>query len=477
MVVKFYNLSKRTNSTKQPTGAGVEHSCVLKSASGILDPVIELQLPITSAPRWNYAYISDYGRYYWVTDAVFRDRLWELSLKVDPLASFKSSIGGSSLYVLRASAEKDGSISDMMYPLKSTYTVEAGSILQTPWWTLAPGVTSGYFVIGIMGRITDAGQAGGITYLVMGPSQFKTFTEKLFADDLSYYVGGGAIGISDTLAKMIFNPAEYINSVTWVPGEPGNTTVAQNGWHVGWWSYDQAVKTLNPASRLTYSASLSFSDHPLAATRGNYMNAEPFTQRWVFLPRVGYVTLDTNYLADKSGIDVTLEVDPITGAGIYAIFPSGGGAPLDRIGCQIGVPVQLAQTGISFTEAWSSVENSISGSVSAALNPGTFAGSVTSLDSAISSIASILAPHITKTGTQGGYLGLVGAGSPIMLSVFRDVADDDNAENGRPLCAVRQINNLSGYVKVMHGDVSDGNATEMELDAIRASLESGMFYE
>lgn len=477
MVVKFFNLSKKTNSTKQPTGAGTEHNCILKSASGILDPVIELQLPADTAPGWNYAYIPNYNRYYWIQNAVFQDRLWNIYLKADPLASFKSAIGASTLFVLRSSATKDGAISDMMYPLKTTYTAEAGDILSTPWWTLAPGVNSGFFVIGIMGRITDSGQAGGITYLVMGPAQFKVFTEKLFADDLSYYTGGGSLGIADTLAKMIFNPAEYINSVTWIPGEPGNIQIAQNGWHVGWWSYDQAVKTLQPASRLTYSATLTFSSHPLAATRGVYLNAEPFTQRWVFLPRVGYVTLDTNYLADKNGISITLEVDPITGAGVYAIYPDGGGAPLDRIGCQIGVPIQLAQTGITFSDAWGAIENTVTNSIQAAITPASFAGSITSLDAAISSTASILAPHITATGSQGGYLGLIGAGSPSMLSVFRDVTDEDNTENGRPLCQNRTPASLGGYMKVMNGDIEASGATERELDEIRSALETGFYFE
>lgn len=477
MIVRFYNLSKRSNSTKQPTGTGSEYNCILKSASGILRPVIELQLSITQAPAWNYAYIPDYNRYYWITDCVYSGRLWEISLAVDPLASFKTDIGGSTLYVLRASAEKDGAITDMMYPLKETYTAEAGEIISTPWWTLAPGVSSGYFVVGIMGRITDATQAGGITYLVMGPNQFKEFTEKLFADDLSYYTGTDPLGIGESLAKMIFNPAEYINSVTWIPGEPGGVTIAANGWHVGWWSYDQAVKTLSPASRLTYSATLSFSAHPAASARGVFMNSAPFTQRWVFLPRVGYVTLDTNYLTDKSGIVVNLEVDPITGAGVYTISPQGGGAPLERIGCQIGVPVQLAQTGISFTEAWGAIESTVGAGMSAALSASPSSGSVASLDAAIGSVSSILSPHITKIGSQGGYLGLVGAGSPIMLSVFRDVAEADNTENGSPLCKNRQLSTLGGYIKVMHGDISASGATGSELDQIRGYLESGFYYE
>ena len=115
--------------------------------------------------------------------------------------------------------------------------------------------------------------------------------------------------------------------------------------------------------------------------------------------------------------------------------------------------------------------------MSAALSAVPSSGSVASLDAAIGSVSSVLAPHITKIGNQGGYLGLVGAGSPIMLSLFRDVADADNAENGSPLCKNRRLSKLGGYIKVMHGDVNASGATPSELDQIRSELESGIYYE
>ena len=54
--------------------------------------------------------------------------------------------------------------------------------------------------------------------------------------------------------------------------------------------------------------------------------------------------------------------------------------------------------------------------------------------------------------------------------------DDDNTHNGRPLCDVRQISSLSGYMIIQDGDVTiAGTATEDS--KIRNYLEAGFYYE
>ena len=58
---------------------------------------------------------------------------------------------------------------------------------------------------------------------------------------------------------------------------------------------------------------------------------------------------------------------------------------------------------------------------------------------------------------------------------FRPV-DDDNTHNGRPLCEVRQISSLSGYMLVQDGDV-EINGTSAEDAAVRNYLETGFYYE
>ena len=110
-VVNFYNFAKRENSTARPSG-GTSFNCILKSESSIINPTIELQLSIDTAPSYNYAYIPSYNRYYFVKEWTFNNRLWSASLSVDVLATYKTEIGNSFLYVTRSSAAFVRSIGD-----------------------------------------------------------------------------------------------------------------------------------------------------------------------------------------------------------------------------------------------------------------------------------------------------------------------------------------------------------------------------
>ena len=65
MTVTFYDFSKCINSTKQPTGVGTDVSVVLKEGCSVENPILVLT---GNNFTYNYAYISDFGRYYFVTD-------------------------------------------------------------------------------------------------------------------------------------------------------------------------------------------------------------------------------------------------------------------------------------------------------------------------------------------------------------------------------------------------------------------------
>lgn len=469
--VNFYNFGKKINSTGQPAGSGTEYDCIVRTETGILYPTVSIDYGLSSPPLFNYCKIPAFNRYYWVRDWQFVNRLWTANLAVDHLASFKSAIGSSTLYITRSSYSKNGYIADTRYPLSTQATIEQVTDASPYWWTLQPNVTGGVYIVGILGRIESGQTAGGITYLCLGPNQFRSFTESLFKDDLSYYTGGGGLGsITDDVMKMIFQPYDYIASVTWLPAEPANTSVSANGWHVGFWSYNQAVKVLSPAATLHFDCSYSLSDHPQASTRGAYCNTAPYTQRILRLPRVGAISLDSSVLANISSITISLDVDPITGSGVYEIY--GGGLLLDRISAAIGVSVQLSSTGdISFGEYLGTMTKIVGATADS------FTGSPIAGAANVLSAVDVLGPHISPISSQGGYLGLQGAAIPRLYNVFRTIVDDDNTEQGRPLCTNGTVSSYPGYMEVLNGDISASGATREELDAIRSDLETGFYYE
>ena len=79
----------------------------LREPSSVTNPVIkvEMQSPVAC----NYAYISEFSRYYYIDDIVsLRTNLWELHLRVDVLMSFKQGIRNSQVIVDESAVESAG---------------------------------------------------------------------------------------------------------------------------------------------------------------------------------------------------------------------------------------------------------------------------------------------------------------------------------------------------------------------------------
>ena len=77
-------------------------------------------------------------------------------------------------------------------------------------------------------------------------------------------------------------------------------------------------------------------------------------------------------------------------------------------------------------------------------------------------------------GSVGSSDSLVG--TPALQAVFTDIVPDDVNSRGRPLCQVRRIDTLRGYIQCIDVEVNVG-CTGMEHDMIKAHMERGFFYE
>ena len=121
--VRLFRFSKRNNSTARPSG-GTSFPCTIKAESGVLNPDLIIDFGgAASFSDYNYAYIPDFDRYYWISEMINMGPVWNLKLRCDSLASWRDTIGGTSLYVLRSSAESDGNIMDTYYPASTDSTL------------------------------------------------------------------------------------------------------------------------------------------------------------------------------------------------------------------------------------------------------------------------------------------------------------------------------------------------------------------
>lgn len=104
--------------SKQLDSAVSEHSFLLKDGCSIDKPVISFSAPANIAASLNYAYIADFGRYYWITDRnSTTNGVVELTLESDPWTSFATQLRGVSATVDRSASNWQGFLYDNGYQL------------------------------------------------------------------------------------------------------------------------------------------------------------------------------------------------------------------------------------------------------------------------------------------------------------------------------------------------------------------------
>ena len=91
MDIIFYTISDEKNKLTKTLDDVVTFSGVLKEETSIIKPSIIIEAENLSS--YNYIYISDFGRYYFIKDITsIKNNLWRVTCFVDVLMSFKSAI-------------------------------------------------------------------------------------------------------------------------------------------------------------------------------------------------------------------------------------------------------------------------------------------------------------------------------------------------------------------------------------------------
>lgn len=99
----YYNTSDNNVLDKQIQEAFTSPMLgILRDESSILAPVITVEASVSSFANVNYAYISEFGRYYYIEDiSSIRNGLTQITMRVDVLMSYKDQIKNSSALVKR----------------------------------------------------------------------------------------------------------------------------------------------------------------------------------------------------------------------------------------------------------------------------------------------------------------------------------------------------------------------------------------
>lgn len=467
ITVNFWStFSKRKNSTAQPPAqADQSFSCVLKSDSGILNPVLEIGLPMISSPAaLTYAQIPSYNRYYWVTDWQWSGGLWLCSLAVDPLASYKAVIGASSRYILRAAADYNADIVDSFYPPEShvTVTIEPHSF---GWHN---NFTNGRFVLGIVSG--KGGLLGSTDYYILSPADMRALMSYLYP--LSSGSWTNYVDVSSIIDRAVYNPSDYIVSCKYFPLALGG--IEQDELLAfGNFETNVAVEPLSkPDQWPTYQHDYSLPSDWLS--RDARERCSPYCSIYYWLNPWGVIDLSPEDFTLTDTVRVRIIPDLISGEGAIQIY-----ALVNSI--EILVAQQTAMIGYDIplqgdTRDFGSMVAALIGgasTVTAEITAGMPPASIISTAGAV--YADVARPSIeaSSSGTPA-IVNLTGASR---LYTRRHTFPDQNiSEFGRPLYDNRTISTLPGYIKCGDGDIQIAGFDE-ERTAISEYLTGGFYYE
>ena len=421
--LKLYSFSKKRNSTKVPSSsAGTSYTGVIVEPTSVLDPIVKLE-GIT-AYNYNYVYIQEFSRYYFINDWHTENGFWFINLTIDVLASHRSVIRSSTQYIERSASNVNEYIVDTLFPSSGNITksvVEVNAGLQS-------FIQNGMFVLNITGSTDTAIGPWACTW-----NTFKNFVSEMTLkyDDDTFFGN-----IADGIRNSIWKPFEHLGSVIWFPDDYIDTTGITASTSITLGNIVISSSASKPMSfyhltlpSLWTSATFNIPKHPQAATYGKYMNLKPYSQ---------YIYRDS-------------------------IFDGQS-----RVG-QVGVLISMENNSLNL----GGIITSIAGTVAAGFAGGA-AAAIASSAGIIGAADSTL--QTTASTSQSGSTALVWM--PIVIDCyFWNSVGHDAANLGRAYCQTGQISAFSGYLKCNNSHIEGGLLSSAEIDMIESLMDSGFYYE
>lgn len=516
--IKLYTFNKRPNSTKRPLATTPNQTipCVMKSVSSILTPLIEITDPKgnNSIPKYNYAYIADFDRYYFIEDIRFDIGVWTLWLRCDVLASFQDDILNSRQYVLRSSSDFNPNLIDTLYNsyidagnnyrrVNFTGDVQIFNQTSDAWETSLDyfnrGVGQGGFCIGVVGD-----NPTGVNYYIMPSTTFRALLQKAFATVPS------DSDTSDFVTKALFNPLQYLTYCRWFPSLPlrGNLGNMVDSINFGGYRVPQTGTITGSVDTFCYSVDTKMIEefriimnlpvHPQASSYP-YLALSPYSEYSLYFQPFGVIPLDSTKIYGTTQIDVHWFVDYCTGACELQIFSVQTGDPLIYTeSTQIGVDLPVSNLVMDWKTSlglgalsWiksiapnDAASRDMTGGVHK-WQPNEVEQSIQStpdsntslIDTVMDTLGSTLG-QISTRGSSGSFLAY-NMGRPFIYGFFMNQTAHMPDLFGQPCCKALRLDNLTGFVLCSDATVvyTEGNPTVDEQNAVVRMLNSGIFVD
>lgn len=470
-----YSFAKRKNSTALPSG-GSQIDVALKDGTSLLAPVF-----LISASSITFNYCSFEGRYYHVTDVKsVNNGLWEVYCDVDVLATYKSTIGGTTAMILYASGGSNNII-DKRIPINSNIIVHNSA-------AAIPNIAIN--ALGVGATVLSTTGVGSFGNFILDDN--SDLPELLDGVD-NWVQAQGWHGIDDMVNQFLYggSAADCVKNCIGVPFSLLDSTYSGNvgpieQLRLGLYPCAKAGgspiyvhRIINPVYRtsLTISIPWEYSD---------WRRHSPYTDVFLYLPFIGTIALSADMLVGVDSLDIVYAFN--LASGDIAVEVSTD-APINLIttaSANVAMAMTFGSANVSGTRLSQAIATGI-GAVAFAAATAASGGSLLVAGGALfGGVASATSGYLSAIGgdTKGGgglSGGAVGALSDhvMVMTISKQLTDSQYSLNplmGKPVMAKHTIQTYSGFVQTDGFEVA-GTMTDAERESINSMLDRGIYYE
>lgn len=470
MKVQFFNFSKKNKSTKQPSAYAIELEVYWKEETSILNPTI---LCSTDISPYNYCYIPSWGRYYYYSNLDTIEKMWQVQLSEDYLASWKINITRTSCNIMYATGSSK-SIVDTRIPVLSTISFD-----------VAQGTSSDLiispFVENVVIGVTGKGSFG--SFIMQSPSQMSELLDGIdvsaWTDPIDFFkqaaYGGSA---SDCLRSAValpisFTPSDVANGSGLVDLYLGNYPAMLSG-NIPIKVYEVKKTTLEFNETVTI---------PWTAT--GWRRTSNYTSVGLFLPLFGLFEIPATQCQNQSTLYIKYILNVTSGDLVCEVKDSRQLLITASTNCAI--PAAYGSTGINTAKMTTGVVagiGAVAGIAGAVISGGISAAGVAAIGSAMAgsagSIISAMGGYSSGNAGMGG--GAAHGGTKDIYCYVTSKQLTDSQSNfdpimGKPYMGVSTPGAFSGYVQTDGFQVEGSGMYQVEKDTINSLLDTGVYIE
>lgn len=476
----FYTTNKRYNSTQIPTG-GTTLNIVIKDPSSVLNPTILIERSNPTA--FNYVHISSFGRYYYINDWISDHGMWIANCTCDVLASWKNSLLSSVQYVTRSGSQSDSYIIDGKYATTTDMDISnidvTGGGFKRPFMRNVENYK--YIISTSNGADSSSGnpqKLGGASYYCLSPGEAQMLMGYLLSEPT--YMTLNVDEISDSLAKGLINPIQYVSESYIIPYKPQENLVPASLW-CGWWPVDASntypcLPSYSDLHKWTIweSDPISVPSHPQTSQVGVFVNSSGYTSITLFAGIFGAIPIDPMLASKYPSWKVKVYGDFKGKAELDVFFYDNVNTTWvlwDRFYANVAVPVGLSQLTSDAISAVAGAAQGITG-VGTSLLKGDYVKAIGSGVSAISSLAGVSNPHIAGQAQAAAVAYLLD--DWFVQTEHHLITDTAPGIVGAPLCKEVLLSELTGYCQI-DDPYLQISATASELEEITNLMKAGFY--